>query len=158
MNSGTIFIAIFVMVFLGILGFALYSRKQRKDASWSGTVTDKNAQEVVQNSNIPYQNQNRSFGVTLGGVNNVMGNNQVVTHQYDITVMTDEGKELRWPVSSGMYETVSIGDKLVKRSGTETSEITAKAPQSVPQGQQSPTSSAQVSPPPTTPTQMPPQV
>lgn len=117
-------IGIIVVIGGGIVGLGLYQKKKRKEASWSGSVIDKSIQETVHNNdNNNYGEKRTGFSIGSNGFNN----NTAVTKSYNIKVKTDTGEEISWPISSGMYETLNIGDRLVKNPGTEIPEITDKA-------------------------------
>ena len=122
-NTTSVLIGVgFAAVFASIIIYSLYTNKKRKDANWSGVVIDKAVQEIVERPNQTQQN-----GVAVGGIN--FSNSQpAVTHNYSITVRPDTGGEpFKWPISSGMYEQVSIGDTLRKQPGTQIPEIVQKA-------------------------------
>lgn len=119
----TLIIIGFVAVFGGVLGYSLYSSRKQKNAQWTGTVVDKSVQEMVHD-----RNNQRQSGVSINGIS--LGNNggSNVTHSYSIVVQPDGGGEqFKWPISSGLYEQLNIGDKLSKRPGTKIPEVTEKA-------------------------------
>lgn len=129
---GIIIAVIIVLIIFGAFTAAVISNRKRKAASWTGVVVDKNIQERVQESN-SYNNSNDSSGmnIRLGGIGLSTGNSSnngvSVTHSYFVSVRPEGGEVFDWSVSSGFYETVSIGDRLSKPSGTLTPEIVEKA-------------------------------
>jgi len=136
-NSIGIIISIAVIVII-VAAFAvgIFTYKKRKAASWTGTVVDKDVQEQIQQSN-SYGNSNNSQGmnIRIGDIGIGNGTGQMsgrVTHSYSISVRPDSGDVFTWSVSSGFYETVSIGDRLSKPAGTLTPEIVEKASASAP--------------------------
>lgn len=118
----TIFAAVIVLFIVGVFAFGFWQNKKRKEASWNGTVMDKAMQENVRTGN--EQMDDRS-GPSVGGIRFGSSNSGVaVTHSYSITVRPDgAGEPFEWPVSSGFYELVKIGDQVVKRPGTTTPEV-----------------------------------
>lgn len=145
----TLIILGFVAIFGGFAAYSIINGRKQKSASWTGTVVDKSIQEMVHNRN----NQQRS-GISINGMSLNGNNGSNVTHSYTIVVQPDGGGEqFKWPISSGLYEQLSIGDKLTKRPGTKIPEVTEKATAAAPA---QPTSAT---PPPTQPpTQTPPVV
>ncbi len=120
-------------VIVAIIGFVIYGvyiNKKRKDAVWTGVVVDKDISENVYDSN-DFGDNNRQNSIGLFSIGNT--NNQVaVTHSYSIKVKTDGGEQIDWDISSGLYETINIGDRLTKSAGTDVPEIIEKAPVSPP--------------------------
>lgn len=118
-----IFIVISALVVL-MFGYMIISAKKRKSAVWAGTVIDKNISETVHSA----MGNNSGRGGGLISFNLGTGNNnQSVTKSYYIIVKTDDGQQINWPISSGFYEQVNIGDGLSKPSGTVVPEITARS-------------------------------
>lgn len=127
MNSNILVILITLAVVI-VLILIFLNYKKKKDSSWSGTVIDKNIQEIVnQNPNnygSSFGNQNnKAINISLGGLNQ----QQAVTHKYLVTIQTTNGQQINWDISSGMYEQISIGDELSKASGTMTPQIIKKS-------------------------------
>jgi len=89
-----------------LLVIVLYIR--RREMVFEGEVIDKN---VVENQ--VHNTQPMNQGITIG--NNMNGG---VTHSYTIKVKTDAGKTIGYPISSGMYEVIKIGDRVSKPKGT----------------------------------------
>lgn len=116
--------AAIVIVVVGAFVFSFVQGKKRKDASWTGTVIDKSMQEHVRTDND--RNDNGS-GMSVNGIRFGGDRSDVaVTHSYSITVRPDgAGEPFDWPISSGLYESLNIGDKLVKRPGTDVPEVIA---------------------------------
>lgn len=83
---------------------------------------DKAIQENVRTGS---EQMNDRSGPSVGGIRfGSSGSGVAVTHSYSITVRPDgAGEPFDWPVSSGFYEIVKIGDKVVKRPGTTTPEV-----------------------------------
>lgn len=127
MQSDILMLVFILGIFVVIIGTSFYLQAKRKAASWSGTVIDKAITENVQRNS---QADRNPSGISFGSNGIVFGNNQTnITHHYNITVRSaTNNKEFNWPISSGFYETVQIGDKLVKQSGSSLPEITEKAP------------------------------
>ncbi len=107
---------------VGFFVYGMYSNKKRKEAVWSGIVVDKNILEIAHDNN---SNQNNN-GVNLFSMGN-NGSQTTVTHNYSIKVKTESGDQINWPISSGLYEAINIGDKLTKSVGTDVPEIIEKA-------------------------------
>jgi len=57
----------------------------------------------------------------------VIGNTGGVRHTYSIKVKTDQGKEISYTISAGMYETIKIGDRVSKPKGTTEITIVSSA-------------------------------
>ncbi|HVO86707.1 MAG TPA: hypothetical protein VMT23_03215 [Candidatus Binatia bacterium] len=134
--------AAFIALFIG-----LYIR--RREVVFTGTVIDKNILEsVAQNSTMP-MNQG---GITFGGGRLGVGNNSGVIHNYQIRVKTDAGKEFNYPISSGKYEIIKIGDRVSKPKGTTEVDIISAA---TPANQAGPSAPPPSTAPPTTPPQGP---
>jgi len=127
LDTNTIIIAIGIVVIVAaLLGNSLYRKKQRVEAAWEGVVIDKAVQEQVQQ---PKTNTTNPSGVSVNNIS-VSGQSQntpAITHVYSITVRSSAGTTFNWPVSSGFYETVGIGDTLSKHPGQEVPNITQKA-------------------------------
>jgi len=123
-----LFVAAIITVLVGLFAFGFFQNKKRKEASWTGTVLDKSMQENVRTGDSSRMNDDRG-GVSVNGISFGSNRSEVaVTHSYSITVRPDGvGEPFDWPISSGFYETVKIGDKLVKRPGTTTPEIVSSA-------------------------------
>ena len=118
MQSNPILLITFICIVAGAIIFSLVMRAKRKAASGSGTITDKNINEMVNST---------PDGTSSAGIS--FNNSSNVTHDYSITVRPDNGgTEFKWPVSSGFYEAATIGDRVVKRSGTSTPEIVGNVP------------------------------
>lgn len=116
-------IIIFIAIFAGAIFLGLRASKQRVEASWSGEVIDKSVDENVERNDQFNNNDNRPINIGFGvGTNNAQIQ-PVVTHSYRVTIKTDDGKEIFWSVSSGMYEQIKIGDRMVKKSGEATPQI-----------------------------------
>jgi len=125
-----IIVVIFVVLGIGIVFVVQFLKKKKQTAaSWTGTVVDKEIDEQV--------HSNHSSGNDNSGFNDSHGT--YVTHSYNISVRADSGETFEWPISSGFYETVGIGDKLSKPAGTMMPEIVEKAaPAQAPAPQQTP--------------------
>ncbi len=123
MNS-IVSIVIFVVIFGGVVAYIIVSAIRRREIQFEGSVIDKNIIENRQMNN----GMNRGPGITLG--NNMNGNNMNggVTHEYKIRVKTDQGKEVNYKVSEGMYETIKIGDRVSKPHGTTEITIVSSTP------------------------------
>jgi len=109
-----LFISLFVVVFGGVIVWAIYNAIHRREISFEGVVLDKNMHENVNNNM-------RQPGL-------VIGNTSTVTHSYTIRVQPDSGKELTYGISSGMYETIKIGDRVSKPHGTTEITIVSSTP------------------------------
>ncbi len=121
MEQGTettiiIFVGVFIVV-ATVFGYSLYRKKKRIEATWEGVVIDKAVEETV------HQTSTNSSGSGFS----VGGGDSAVTRDYSIIVRPNVGDTFKWPISSGFYETVQIGDKLSKQPGQETPEIIQKA-------------------------------
>jgi regulatory protein YycI of two-component signal transduction system YycFG len=129
MNESLIII-LFIGVF-GAIGVALVVQHfKRKGSEWSGTVIDKDVHENVRNNTTSrHSNLDNRSGVQLGtgGPRFGMQNQSHVTLSYSIRVNTSDGKEIKWPISEGLYQQIDIGDQLQKDSGTKIPRITQKA-------------------------------
>ena len=107
---------IIVVVVAGVL-WAIITKILRRSESWTGTIIDKGFSDNV-HSNMRNTSMNgNGTNISIGGIS--MGQQQYVTQSYYIVVKTDTGKEIRWPISEGLYNQFTIGDKLQKDSGTE---------------------------------------
>lgn len=129
-DSFSIIIPIAVaIIILGVFGYSFYKKKQRKDMSWTGVVLDKKIHEHVNDRDDASSSRNgNGTSFSIGGISIGGSNTSSVTHSYSIAVRLDgDGSTLEWPISSGMYEQISIGDKLVKKPGSEVPEIIEKA-------------------------------
>ena len=133
-TMNTIIIIAIVVVIAGVFAWMAIASKKKKDSSWAGIVTDKNIEENIRGATGFNRQDNHTNNP--GGLSFNLGtpttNQQVVTHTYTVTVKTDSGEELKWDVSSGMYEQIAIGDRLTKPAGTMTPEITQKAAPAAP--------------------------
>lgn len=101
-------VALFISLFIA---YSIVAAKKRKGASWSGVVLDK---DMTETNNTAGQNTNQGIGINLGG------NRNAIDRNYNLKIKDDSGKEFNWPVGQGFYESVKVGDKLIKESGTET--------------------------------------
>lgn len=110
-----VFIVTFVIAVFGVL-IGVYIH--RRNMSFEGTVTDKDIQEEMVNTN--------TVGQDVGTI--TLGNRNSVRHIYKIKVQTPAGKIISWQVSEGKYQIINIGDKVIKRSGTTDIEITPATP------------------------------
>jgi hypothetical protein len=143
--EATLIIIGFVAVFGGVLGYSLYSGRKQKNAQWTGTIVDKSVQEMVHD-----RNNQRQSGVSINGISLGGNNGSNVTHNYSIVVQPDGGGEqFKWPISSGLYEQLNIGDKLSKRPGTKIPEVTEKASAPAPTPAQPATATESTPEPPT---------
>lgn len=125
-----IIVSVVVAAIIGFVVYGLYINKKRKDAVWTGVVVDKDISENVYDGN-DFGNNNRQNGIGLFSIGNT--NNQVaVTHSYSIKVKTDGGGQIDWDISSGLYETINIGDRLTKSAGTDVPEVIEKVAVSPP--------------------------
>jgi hypothetical protein len=108
-------VILFVLIFGGAIGFAIYSFFHRRDESFTGIVIDKDIIENQVNNNM----QMGRPGVNIGAVP-IMGNGLGggIRHTYRIKVKTDVGKEIHYTISEGMYEIIKIGDHVSKAHGT----------------------------------------
>jgi hypothetical protein len=104
-------IIVAILVIGGVFAIAQYFR--RKGMQWSGIVIDKGYTESTNISNRNFQN----------GPTTIILGAQRPNLKYYIVVKTNEGKELRWNVSEGLYQTFNIGDALQKNSGTLIPEV-----------------------------------
>ena len=115
-----------VIILVGAFSFMIIQNFRRKGMQWSGVVIDKNSSENISRSQPTVMNNQSSL--TLGSIR-IGGSDfqpqQRINLQYYIIVKTDDGKELRWNVSEGLYQTLNIGDKLKKDSGTMIPEVVA---------------------------------
>lgn len=97
-------------VILVAIGVGAYSFTKRRDMSFEGVVLDKNMQENVVNNTV---GQPQQQGIVIGG-----NNQAAVTHSYSIRVNTATGEVVSYSISSGMYETIKIGDRVSKAKGS----------------------------------------
>ena len=123
---------VLIVGIIGIIGGVMFMQhRKRKNAQWSGTVIDKDTKkEYIHNTRHSRRNRRRGgSGIGLAGA--VLAGNSMrrgnYTLKYYIFVKTDEGEEIKWEVSDGLYEEVNIGDQLKKEPGTTIPEITQKA-------------------------------
>jgi hypothetical protein len=105
-------IVLVILVFVAIGGFLLVSYLRRRSSAFEGTITDKDVQEIVNNT--------KTKGISIGSNN--------VQHHYFIKVQTDAGQTIKYPVSEGKYEQAAIGDKVSKSAGTTDIEIIKAIP------------------------------
>ena len=131
-------LVVFGLVFVGIAAVIIIQKIKRKGAQWTGVVIDKNMSEDVVRDNRRDRN-----GVGSGGFNISMGNNNAVQRSYRLRIRDDSGKEFNWPVGEGVYQTVTVGDRLQKQPGSETPTVLSKA-QAAPVEQVSPQAAAPV--------------
>ena len=124
--EGNAFVGIGIVVVFIVIGVVVYlTQKKRKDSSWTGTILDKSVHEIVDRNT---DNQNGNGGFSLISVSAGRRNDTVVTHSYSIKIRSDTNEVFDWDVSSGMYEMLTIGDKVIKRPGTTTPELLQHAP------------------------------
>lgn len=142
-------VAIFVVVAI----VSYLNKKKRIAASWEGTVIDKAILEDVHQSRSDrdrrpngLSSETSIMGIRVQGTNVTNGNSVAVTHSYRISVRTAT-KVINWKVSSGFYDSVGIGDSVVKRPGSEIVEITQKAQPQPPVAEVPPTPVAPPTPP-----------
>ena len=109
-NNNPIVLVVFVVLVVAIVGYIIYAKIKRRNASWTGTVIDKNMTETAR---APMNNGNTNSGITFGG-------STAVDRNYTIRVKGDAGKEFTWPVGEGFYNSTNVGDRLQKSPGTET--------------------------------------
>jgi ABC-type Na+ efflux pump permease subunit len=118
-----------LFVILGVIAlvFVLVSMNhfKKKSSSWKGVVIDKGTREKVRNNTT---NRNNSVGpnitigkVSIGGLTN--SNQRHVSISYFVVVKTDQGKEINWGISEGLYEKIKVGDEIEKTAGTMTPSI-----------------------------------
>jgi hypothetical protein len=107
--------AIFAVVIIGAIVMAI----RRREIVFDGEVIDKNITET--RNAMPMNNMGN---MNSGGINMMSGG---IQHEYYIKVKTANGKTIKYKISSGMYETVKIGDTVSKPTGT--SEITITSSQ-----------------------------
>ncbi len=115
----TLIIIGIVAIVVAALGYSFYSNKKRKDASWEGVVIDKSISEHTETGD----RTDNGSGVSVNGIRRGSAQQSAVTHSYSLSVKLASDKVIDWSISSGMYDTVSIGDKLIKRPGTTIPEI-----------------------------------
>lgn len=120
-----IIVAAVIVCIIAFVIYGVYTNKKRKDAVWSGVVIDKDITEVVHDNN-DFGNNNQQNGIGLFSIGNT-NNQMAVTHSYSIKVKTDGGEQFDWDISSGLYETINIGDRLTKSAGTDVPEVVEKA-------------------------------
>lgn len=109
-NSNPLIFGAVAVIFLVILGYTFIAKAKRKSSSWTGTVIDKNVTETASN-NTNQDDQNPSFSI---------GSRSAINRNYNLRIKDDLNNEFDWPVGSGFYETIVVGDRLTKNSGTET--------------------------------------
>ena len=144
-------VAVFILVFGGAIGFAIYSFFHRRDETFTGLVIDKDIIENQVNNNMMRPNQ-PGINIGMGGMmNNGFGGG--IQHTYRIKVKTDAGKEIHYQISEGKYEIIKIGDRVSKAHGTTDVEIVSS---STPTTEQNPTQPMNPTPPTSAP--MPPTV
>ncbi len=107
----------FFGIFAVILGFLAASAIKRREETFEGVVIDKDVVETaVNNSNNMPIRSGITFGDNMGGG---------IEHSYRVKVKTDAGKEISYPISSGKYEIIKIGDRVSKAKGTTDLEVIA---------------------------------
>ncbi len=107
------YVIIGVVLFFAVLFiWLIISHFKKRSTQWTGTVIDKGYTERVQTTG------SRRGGLKIGGTAISHGGGQHVSLNYYIVVKIDGEKELRWSISEGLYQRISIGDKLSKDSGT----------------------------------------
>ncbi len=92
---------------------------RRREIAFDGEVIDKN---IIENRGGVNINNGMNDGLSYN--NNTIGSG--VTHTYKIKVKTTSGKTINYKISSGMYETVKIGDNVSKPKGTTEITINTK--------------------------------
>jgi len=112
-TNNTLLLVIFILIFVGIFGYVIFAKIKRRNTSWTGTVIDKNVTETASSSTNAQRNQSNS-GIMFGG------NRNAINRNYTLRIKDDVGKEFKWPVGDGFYESVQVGDRLSKQPGTET--------------------------------------
>lgn len=141
MNQSYIIGGVIVALVVAYGIYALIRNKQRKDADWTGEVIDKAIKEQV-HDNTRDTSGGSGFSVNTGGPS--------VTHKYYITVRPATGEQFDWEISSGLYETIAIGDQVAKHPGTAIPEVVAKSisqpAASVPSPSVAPAATPEVSP------------
>jgi len=128
MSNSTIGILV-IAVLVIVIGFVIIQYFRRRSAKWAGSVIDKGFTEHVDRDTVSNRSSQSGSSLKIGGLT-IGGNMQQrhVTRSYYIRVQTDEGKEIKWPVSEGLYETIKIGDRLTKEPGTQIPRIAENAP------------------------------
>ena len=113
MNNDPIIFAVVIAAVVLVFAYVIYAKIKRRNASWTGTVIDKN---VTETATSPVDNNNSNdndSGVTFGSRN-------AINRSYTLRIKDDSGKEFNWPVGQGFYDSTDVGDKLTKNPGTET--------------------------------------
>lgn len=112
MNDETVIMLILVAV-AAIAIFAGVQYVRRLMQEWQGKVTDKDTRVRRHNNR---NRRRRRSGISINS-----GTTTTIEHY--IWVETDEGKEIKWKVTEGLYEQVGIGDRVKKDSGTTRAQL-----------------------------------
>lgn len=130
--ANEIIIILVVVVIVAVIGFSIFQKSRRKKEQWTGVVIDKGYSETVRRdttSRTGFRGSGR-VNINIGGIGGMgMGNQNQPRHvsvNYYIVVKTETGEEIKRNVSEGFYQTVDIGDKIAKDSGTTIPKIIEK--------------------------------
>ncbi len=121
-------VSLFAVVFIWLI----INYFKKRSMQWTGAVIDKGYTERV------HSTRGRGNSLKVGGIAINQDRGQHVSLNYYIVVQVDGGKELRWSVSEGLYQTINVGDKLSKDSGTMIPRV-VEAVHNVPQDNATPT-------------------
>ncbi len=134
---------IFVAIVIAVIVFFAMRHSKMKSSAWRGTVVDKGTREHVRNNSVSRRNTQQNAPrptLTIGNVSigqAQVGNLAHISVTYYVVVKTEEGNELYWNISEGLYEKVQIGDILEKSSGSLIPMITTPTASTSPSTSQS---------------------